>query len=308
LKAQDALNSLILHREKYENAFQNTGQIFRLEQHLGSRKDIWETHLLGDYSAARYWGRDIDDPFDDRIFVYGPNFAFGVQVVKRDEGIEAYSLIDLVSSVTTTDPKSERSIGYPKQSIEAARYPWRFDSLDLEQLQKNYDQFSVERTQNDVITVRFSSPKDPKQMIKDRMYVDLKGKLVFRSDHQWQLSRVEWKRENYNSNGKKTESFSASRDYFSGEGEFGHGKFKNGELIESTDVLSKAATPMLFGRRATWRDEKIDPAIFTPEYYGIESRMAVARGINWFLWIGVLTSIVVVVVGLWMRRRALRTE
>jgi hypothetical protein len=308
LKADDPLRILIGYREEFEDSFKkSSGQVFRLEQHFGSRKEIWETHLLGDYSAARYWGRDVNDPFDDRIFVFGPEFAFGMQVVRREDGSEGYSLIDLASTATPISPKSERSIGYPNATIDAARYPWRFDSLDVEQIQASYNLFSAAQTQDDEITIRFSDPKDPEQMIEDRMYVDLEGKLVFRSGSGWHLSRAEWKRENYNSTGKKTESFRASRDYFSGEGEFGHGKFENGELIRSTDTISNTATPMHFGRRVTWRNETIDPAVFTPEYYGIESRMAIARGVSWRLWIGILVSVAVVAISAWMWRRTLRS-
>lgn len=303
--AQEALEKLVKHREMFGKKFREHGMSFRLEQHVGSKKETWEIQLEGDYSVARFLGRSISDPFDDRIFVKGPLFSFALQVVKDNSGGQAFSLIDMVASGTVISTDSDLAAGIVGVVQNAKNYPWRFEGLDLEDIREKYEVFTASEPNAEEVWIEFSGPKDVAGMIHDRMFVDREVKLVFRADHKWRLAKAEWSRENYNSNGKKTESFTASRDYFFEDNEFGHGKFENGEFLDGTDTISNTATPVAFGRRAIWKPIDIDPAIFTPEHYGIESRMAVARANHWFLWIGILVSISTIAFGLWMRRRAL---
>lgn len=303
--AQEALEKLVKHREMFGKKFREHGMSFRLEQHVGSKNETWEIQLEGNYSVARFLGRSISDPFDDRIFVKGPLFSFALQVVKDNVGGQAFSLIDMVASGTVISTDSDLAAGIVGVVQNAKNYPWRFEGLDLEDIREKYEVFTASEPNAEEVWIEFSGPKDVAGMIHDRMFVDREVKLVFRADHKWRLAKAEWSRENYNSKGKKTESFTASRDYFFEDNEFGHGKFENGEFLDGTDMISNSATRVAFGRRAIWKPIDIDPAIFTPEHYGIESRMAVSRANHWFLWIGIVVSISIIAVGLWMRRRAL---
>ncbi len=307
---QSALEKLIAHREAFVQMFRKHGMLVRFELHVKGmepRKEIWEEQRDGDYMVVRSLGRNTDDPFDDKIYVKGPQCMFLVQVVPGESGEEVYNLIDMVPAGTVLTEQSPLYSGLGGEPDATPRYPWQFEALTLEDMREKYEVFTVSEPNSEEIRVEFSGPIDKyvPGLIYNHMRVNDWGKLVFRADHDWMLAEAEWKCDLYDSNGKKTESFKGSRTYFSGDGEFGFGKFEGDEFIEGTDVLPDIKSTSSYGRRMTWEIADIDPAVFTPEHYGIDSALVVARRTNWWLWIGIAISVLAIATGVWLRRRSL---
>lgn len=285
----------------------SSGIYFRSEEYHGTRlAQCWEIKIRDGFHVARYFGRDKSNPLDDTIFVLGPKYAFSVTIAGVGaDGIEKYNLAGIVKADARLDPESTFFQGITGVQEGAFRYPWRYEGLDLEDLVSGFEKVEVQDESDGAVRIILESPREVENLIKNKMVVDRRLDIVFVKDGNYHLSTVAFQRENYNSVGKLTERFSGTRSYYLKDGEFGHGIFENDKFVKGADSLVGTNHTIEFGRRIKWSAVEIAPAEFTPEFYGIDPGIGVARaGINWWLWGTVIGCALMILVGLWLKRRS----
>lgn len=285
----------------------SNGVSFRLEEYHGSRlAHAYETKVRHQYFVSRWLGRDNLESNDDTIYVLGPEYAFAVSIASRAaDGTEKYNLVGISRADADLDPNTTFFQGITDVYDGCMHYPWRYESYDLEDLRAVYSDISVQELKNGDLQFFFQNPINTEEIIYNRMFVDRKLTLEFSKRNNWQLSKANADRENYDSNGKMTERFSLSRLYFTKVQEFGHGIFENDVFIKGADNYRNVSHPIEFGRRLNWKPTEISTAEFTPEFYGIDPEVGVARaGINWWLWGTIIGCISMIIVGMWLKRRS----